>query len=179
MHTPVIDRQSTERAPVEYRERVLVIEPHGIEPIAARERHGRTRSLFTLWLSANMGLPVWLVGALAIVLGLGFADGVAAILVGNLVGCALLALTASIGPAIGVPQLPFTRRSFGARGVYLPAFLNWISTGGWYAVNTVLGASALARLTALPFPRRAPPLVCRPDAHRRVRLQRDPPLRGR
>ncbi len=152
MRTPVIDRQSTERTPIEYRERVLVIEPHGIEPIAARERHGRPRSLFTLWLSANMGLPVWLVGALAIVLGLGFADGVAAILVGNLVGCGLLALTASIGPAIGVPQLPFTRRSFGARGVYLPAVLNWISTGGWYAVNSVLGASALARLTTLPFP---------------------------
>ncbi len=153
MGTTVIDKRgATEEFPAGYRGRVLTVEPHGIEPIAARERHGRVRSLSTLWLSANMGLPVWLVGALAIVLGLGFADGVAAILVGNLVGCALLALAASIGPAIGVPQIPFTRRSFGTRGVYLPAFLNWISTGGWYAVNTVLGTSALARLTGLPFP---------------------------
>ncbi len=74
-----------------------------------RERHGRPRTLFTLWLSANMGLPVWLVGALAIVLGLGFVDGVLAILVGNLIGCGLLALTASMGPEIGMPQLAFTR----------------------------------------------------------------------
>jgi len=134
-----------------YREHMLTVEPHGIEPISAAARHGRTRSLFSLWLSANMGLPVWLVGALAVVLGLGFADGVAAIVIGNIVGCGLLALTASMGPAIGLPQLPFTRRSFGARGVYLPALLNWISTSGWYAVNTVLGTFALARLTSLPF----------------------------
>src|SRR5438874_3745099 len=44
------------------------------------------------------------VGALAVGLGLGFADGVAAVVVGNLIGCTLLALTASMGPAIGMPR---------------------------------------------------------------------------
>jgi NCS1 family nucleobase:cation symporter-1 len=134
-----------------YREQVLAVEPHGIEQIIPSERHGRTRTLFSLWLSANMGLPVWLVGALAIVFGLGFWDGVAAILVGNLIGCALLALTASMGPEIGMPQLPFTRHSFGVRGAYLPALLNWVSASGWYAVNSIVGALAIARLTTLPF----------------------------
>src|SRR3989442_1272825 len=76
-----------------YREQVLTVEPHGIERIAADERHGSARTLFSLWLAANMGLPVWLVGALAVGLGLGFADGVAAVVVGNLIGCTLLALT--------------------------------------------------------------------------------------
>jgi nucleobase:cation symporter-1, NCS1 family len=136
---------------VGYRETILAVEPHGIEPIAATERHGRVRSLFTLWLAANMGLPVWLVGALALGLGLGFADGVAAILIGNLIGCGLLALTTTMAPTIGMPQLPFTRRSFGSRGVYLPALLNWVSTCGWYAVNSILGALAIARLTHLPL----------------------------
>ncbi len=135
----------------EYREQVLTVEPHGIEQIVPSERHGRTRTLFSLWLSANMGLPVWLVGALAIVFGLGFWDGVAAILVGNIIGCALLALTASMGPEVGVPQLPFTRHSFGVRGAYLPALLNWVSASGWYAVNSIVGAFAIARLTTLPF----------------------------
>ena len=134
-----------------YREQVLAVEPYGIERIAADERHGSVRTLFSLWLAANMGLPVWLVGALAVGLGLGFADGVAAVVVGNLIGCTLLALTASMGPAIGMPQLPFTRHSFGTRGVYLPALLNWASTSGWYAVNSVVGTLAIARLTGLPF----------------------------
>jgi len=135
----------------EYRGQVLRVEPHGIEQVSASERHGRPRALFTLWLSANMGLPVWLVGALAIVFGLGFADGVTAILVGNIIGCGLLALTASMGPEIGMPQLSFTRHSFGLRGAYLPAFLNWVSASGWYAVNSIVGSLAIARLTTLPF----------------------------
>jgi nucleobase:cation symporter-1, NCS1 family len=135
----------------EYRGQVLTVEPHGIEQVSASERHGRPRTLFTLWLSANMGLPVWLVGALAVVFGLGFADGVAAIIVGNIIGCGLLALTASMGPEIGMPQLSFTRHSFGVRGAYLPALLNWVSTSGWYAVNSIVGAFAIERLTTLPF----------------------------
>lgn len=134
-----------------YRGQVLTVEPHGIEQVSASERHGRPRDLFTLWLSANMGLPVWLVGALAIVFGLGFVDGVIAILVGNLIGCSLLALTASMGPEIGMPQLSFTRHSFGLRGAYLPALLNWVSASGWYAVNSIVGSLAIARLTTLPF----------------------------
>jgi NCS1 family nucleobase:cation symporter-1 len=130
---------------------VLTVEPHGIEQVSASERHGSPRTLFTLWLSANMGLPVWLVGALAVVLGLGFADGIAAIIVGNIIGCALLAITASMGAEIGMPQLSFTRQSFGVRAAYLPALLNWVSTSGWYAVNSIVGAFAIARLTTLPF----------------------------
>lgn len=134
-----------------YRRHTLAVEPHSIERIVSSERHGHSRSLFSLWFAANMGLPVWLVGTLTIVFGLGFADGVVAILVGNLIGCALLAVTASMGPAIGMPQLPFTRCSFGTRGAYLPALLNWISASGWYAVNTIIGALALIRLTTVPF----------------------------
>src|SRR5947199_215121 len=63
----------------------------------------------------------------------------------------VLALTASMGPEVGMPQLPFTRHSFGTRGAYLPALLNWVSASGWYAVNSVVGAFAIARLTTLPF----------------------------
>src|SRR5919199_3171199 len=145
-------------SPPLYREQVLTVEPHGIEPISTPERHGHPRTLATLWFAANMGLPVWLVGALALGLGLAFPTALAAIVLGNLIGCGLLALTASMGPAIGMPQLPFTRHSFGRRGVYLPAVLNWLSSCGWYAVNSVVGTLALARLTALPAGP-APPLL--------------------
>jgi NCS1 family nucleobase:cation symporter-1 len=137
--------------PTAYREKVLTVEPYGIEEISPQERHGQIRNLFTLWFSANMGLPVWLVGGLAILLGLGFVDGVAAILVGNLIGCSILAATASMGPEIGMPQLPFSRFSFGLRGAYLPALLNWVSSSGWYAVNSIVGALAIARLVGWPF----------------------------
>src|SRR5204863_7993258 len=41
--------------------------------------------------------------------------------------------------------------SFGLRGAYLPALLNWVSASGWYAVNSIIGSLAIARLTTLPF----------------------------
>src|SRR5258708_12955058 len=87
----------------EYGGQVLTVEPHGIEQVSASERHGRPRALFTLWLSANMGLPVWLVGALAIVFGLGFADGVIAVLLGNIIRCGFLPLPPSIRPGLVIP----------------------------------------------------------------------------
>jgi NCS1 family nucleobase:cation symporter-1 len=136
---------------IESSDKVLTIEPHGIEQVSEAERHGAVRTLFGVWFSSNMGLPVWLIGALAIDLGLGFADGIAAIVVGNIIGCILLALTSSMGPEIGMPQLPFTRHSFGSRGAYLPTLLNWISACGWYAVNSVVGALAITRLTTTPY----------------------------
>src|SRR5205807_8180489 len=100
----------------EYREQVLIVEPHGIERVQEVERHGNTRSLFTLWLSANMGLPVWLVWSLAVIFGLGFAVGVVAILVVYIFACSLLALSASMAPGVGLHQLPLTRHRFGSRG---------------------------------------------------------------
>ncbi|PZS04207.1 MAG: hypothetical protein DLM69_02115 [Candidatus Chloroheliales bacterium] len=129
----------------------LTVEQHGVEPIPFSERHGKVGQLFTLWFSANLGMPAWLVGALAIVFGLSLGDALLAIVVGNLIGCALVGVASMMGPLTGVPQLPLTRRSFGRLGAYLPAFLNWLSCTGWYAVNSVLGSLALARLFGFDF----------------------------
>ena len=129
----------------------LAVEQHGVEPIPLSERHGKVSQLFTLWFSANLGMPAWLVGALAIVFGLSLGDALLAIIVGNVIGCALVGLASMMGPISGVPQLPLTRRSFGRFGAYLPALLNWLSCTGWYAVNSVLGSFALARLFNFDF----------------------------
>jgi NCS1 family nucleobase:cation symporter-1 len=39
-----------------------------------------------------------------------------------------------------------SRSSFGRRGNYLPGALNWISTAGWFTVNTILGSLAIQAL---------------------------------
>ncbi len=129
----------------------LVVEQHGTEAIPLGERHGKVGQLFTLWFSANLGMPAWLVGGLAIVFGLSLGDALLAIIVGNVIGCTLVSLASVMGPITGVPQLPLTRRSFGRFGAYLPAFLNWLSCTGWYAINSVLGSFALARLFGFDF----------------------------
>jgi len=52
---------------------------------------------------------------------------------------------------MGVPQMILSRIAFGYRGNVLPAGLNAVVAGiGWFAVNSVSGALALATLTKLP-----------------------------
>jgi NCS1 family nucleobase:cation symporter-1 len=128
----------------------LRIESRGIEPVPASERHGRSRSLFTLWFAANLGIPPWFLGVLLYTFGLGLFWSLATVLIGNLIGAALVGLPSAMGPASGLPQLAISRYGFGRFGVYLPAALNWLSCLGWFAVNSLLGGELLASLLHLP-----------------------------
>lgn len=127
----------------------VAIELRGIEAVPASERHGRPQQLFTLWFAANLGFPAWYIGVLAVLLGLGQPDGILAVGVGTVIGAALVAGAAALGPETGVGSLPLSGRVFGRLGVRVPAFLNTVSCLGWFAVNTVLGTEALAQLTGL------------------------------
>ncbi len=130
----------------------LSIERRGLEPVPASERRGRPRDQFTLWFAANLGFPAWALGLIAVGLGMNLRDAVIAIVVGNLVGAALVALPAALGPETGLPQLPLSRVAFGHRGTYVPAGLNVLATLGWFTVNTILGAQALAQLLGGDLP---------------------------
>ncbi|PSR34737.1 MAG: allantoin permease [Sulfobacillus benefaciens] len=131
---------------------VLKVEPFGVEPVASRERHGRPRSQFTLWLGSNLTIADYALGFFPISLGMPWGWTVAAILVGNLVGAWVLALCAAMGPSYGLPQLMISKRIFGRRAGYLPALLNYVSTIGWFSVNNILGSFGLRVLWPhLPF----------------------------
>ncbi len=118
----------------------------GIEPIAKDKRRGSPRQQFTLWWSANLGMPPFLVGVLGPVLGLNLSQTVWAVVVGNVIASLLLGLTAQAGVGYGLAQMPLSRGLFGHKGNYLPAGMNAISSLGWYIVNTAIGGTALAAL---------------------------------
>jgi NCS1 family nucleobase:cation symporter-1 len=135
-----------------YGDRVGTLEPYSIEHVPLAERHGRSRDLLWLWLAANLTIADYALGFLPVSLGLPLAPTLAALAAGNLAGGALLALAAAMGPRAGYPQMLIGRRAFGHLGGYAPALLNWISTAGWFTVNTILGAFAVqVLLTGLPF----------------------------
>lgn len=116
------------------------------------ERHGRPFGQFTLWLGANLTIADFALGFLPISLGLSWPFTIVAIVVGNLAGSLLVGLCSAMGPTFGLPQLMISRFSFGRVGNLLPAFLNYVSTIGWFTVNTILGALGLRVLfPALTF----------------------------
>lgn len=135
-----------------YGDRVVTLEPYSIEHIPAQERHGQSRQLLWLWLAANLTIADYALGFLPVSLGLPLPATLLSLAIGNVLGGLLLAWSAAMGPAAGYPQMLIGRRPFGRIGGYLPAALNWLSTAGWFTVNTILGAFAVQLLVPMPFP---------------------------
>ena len=130
----------------------MTIEGHGIEPIPAAARYGSVYRLFTVWFTPNLVPAAFALGALAAVIGLGFVSGLLAILVGNVIGGGVVAILSTIGPKVGLGQIPITRLSFG-KSIVVPGMINWVSTIAWDAINAFFGAYAIQVLTggAVPF----------------------------
>ncbi len=131
----------------------LAIEAHGMEPIPKSARYGSVSRVFTVWFTPNLVPAAFFIGTLVTLdfLKLGFATSLLAIIVGNLLGSAVVGLLSTMGPKTGMAQLPVARLPFG-KSIVLPGLLNWFSTIGWDGINSLFGAIALTLLIpALPF----------------------------
>jgi NCS1 nucleoside transporter family len=137
---------------VEYGEKVVAVEPGGIEPVAVADKHGTPRQLFWTWASPNLEFATIFVGILAVsAFGLDFWQAALALVIGNALGSVTHAVLSARGPDHGVPQMVLGRIAFGYWGNALPAALMSLMAGvGWFAVNSVSGAFALNALTGLP-----------------------------
>jgi NCS1 family nucleobase:cation symporter-1 len=126
-----------------------------MEPIPASARYGSVNRLFTVWFSPNLVPAAFFVGTLAAAdfIGLGWWAGLAAIVVGNVIGASLVAYVSAMGPQTGMAQIPASRLPFG-KSIVVPAVINWLSTIAWDAINAFFGAYAISVVTgdAVPFP---------------------------
>lgn len=130
------------------------VEPGGIEAIPLDRRHGSPWQLLATWTAPNLEFATVYVGVIAVAFfGLGFWQAMAALVLGNALGAATHGVLSSWGPRDGVAQMVLGRTAFGTRGNIIPAALNTVLASlGWFAVNSVSGAFALASLTGLPTP---------------------------
>jgi NCS1 family nucleobase:cation symporter-1 len=135
------------------REGDLTIEGHGMEPIPTTARYGSVNRVFTVWFTPNLVPAAFAIGTLAAAdfLQVGFVTGLAAIVVGNLIGSLLVALLAEMGPVTGMAQMPAARLPYG-KSIALPGLLNWVSCIGWDGINSIFGATAITVLIpGVPF----------------------------
>jgi len=131
----------------------MSIEAHGMEPIPESGRYGSVGRVFTVWFTPNLVPAAFFIGTLVTLdfLKLGFVTSLLAIVVGNLVGSYFVALLSTMGPKLGLAQMPAARLPFG-KSIVVPGLLNWLSTIGWDGINSIFGAIAITILIpALPF----------------------------
>src|SRR3954468_22580277 len=135
------------------REGDFTIEAHGMEPIPESARYGSVSRVFTVWFTPNLVPAAFFIGTLvtASFLKLGFVTSLLAILGGNVGGSYFVALLSTMGPKLGLAQMPAARLPFG-KSIVVPGILNWLSTSGWDGINSLFGAYALTILIpGLPF----------------------------
>lgn len=107
-----------------------------VTPVPDEYKDATALDQFWIWAGANIAPINWVLGALGIVLGLGFWETVLVLAVGNAAGVTIFGLFVLMGQRTGVTQMVLSRSAFGRRGAYLPALFQMIIATGWIAVNT-------------------------------------------
>ncbi len=101
---------------------------------------------FVLWADLGVGLLVLQAGSY-LVPGLGLPQALVAIVVGTVIGTAMLALAGAIGSEHAIPSMVSLRPAFGLRGSYLPSLINVVQLIGWGAFEIVIMSNAAAKLS--------------------------------
>ncbi|KAJ8113950.1 hypothetical protein ONZ43_g5022 [Nemania bipapillata] len=121
------------------------VEQRGIERVPEDERTDTSMSqVGTLWLSANMVVSSFAIGALAIpIFELGYVDSALTIFFVNILGIMPVCFFSTFGPQFGLRQMVLSRFFFGFYGVKLVACFNILACLGWSAVNVIVGSQLI------------------------------------
>ncbi|HEY5059033.1 MAG TPA: cytosine permease [Gaiellaceae bacterium] len=122
----------------------------GIDPVPERLHVLGALDSTLLWGNLSVSLLVIVIGAL-LVPALSLRDALLAIVVGAVVGNALLALAALIGADARVPGMVLLRAPLGRRGSYAPTLLNVAQNLGWSTFELIIIAAAAAALSQHVF----------------------------
>ncbi|HEX2291754.1 MAG TPA: cytosine permease, partial [Gaiellaceae bacterium] len=112
----------------------------GIDQVPERLRVLGFLDQLTLWGNLGVSLLVLVIGAL-LVPSLTLRDALLAILVGGLVGNAMVGAAGLIGADARVPSMVVLRAPLGRRGSYAPTALNALQCLGWATFELIIIAA--------------------------------------
>ncbi|KAI1434087.1 purine-cytosine permease [Xylaria sp. CBS 124048] len=121
------------------------VEQRGIERVPDHEKTDNSMSqVGTMWLSANMVVSAFAIGALSIpVFDLGYVDSALTIIFINVLAITPVCFFSTFGPRFGLRQMVLSRFFFGYYGVKLVACFNVLACIGWSSVNVIVGSQLL------------------------------------
>jgi putative hydroxymethylpyrimidine transporter CytX len=121
----------------------------GVTPVPDRLRTLSGIDLGLLW--GNLGVSLLVLVAGTFLAGLGLKQGLAAVLIGAVLGTALLGLAGLIGAERRLPGMVLLRDPLGRRGSYLPTGLNVAQNVGWATFELIVIAAAADALADRVF----------------------------
>lgn len=129
---------------------MLKMEETGFERVLPEDQNDtKWWSSGTMWLSANLNISSFAIGALGITLfETGFWDGVATIIFFNMISILPVCYYSTFGQRLGLRQMVVSRFSFGVLGTPLVASLNVLACIGWSASNAIVGGQILRAINS-------------------------------
>ncbi len=121
----------------------------GVTPVPERLRTLSLGDLTLLW--GNLGISLLVLVAGTYLAPLGLRQGLLAIVVGGILGCALLGFAGYIGAERRVPGMVLMREPLGVRGSYAPTVLNVLQNLGWATFELIVIAAAANALADRVF----------------------------
>jgi putative hydroxymethylpyrimidine transporter CytX len=118
----------------------------GIEPVPERHRVLGLADQTVLWGNLGVSLLVLVIGGF-LVPALSLRDALIAVLVGSVIGNAMLGVAGLIGADARVPSMVLQRAPLGRVGSFLPTGLNVLQCLGWATFELIIIAAAAAALS--------------------------------
>jgi purine-cytosine permease-like protein len=119
------------------------IESRGIDFIPERDRQSRPRDMAWVFFGTQITYGSLLLGAVPVILGLGWWEGFTAIVVGTLLGSLAVAGMALLGPRTGTNGTVSSGAFFGIRGRYVGSFITQVIDLGYFALVLWISAPPL------------------------------------
>src|SRR5262245_31150834 len=120
-----------------------LMDPVHLGPVAPHEQTQPAFDLFLIFAGANIVATTLVTGA-SLAGSFTVRPALALIAVGSLLGSALVAALAPLGPRLGAPSIVSARAALGARGASLLALVLYVTNFAWIALNNVIAGSACA-----------------------------------
>ncbi|MET7311457.1 cytosine permease [Streptomyces sp. NPDC005571] len=133
---------------------ITEVETNGVERIPEADRTARPLDLFRLAFGGANTFATCVLGAFPILFGLSFWQGLAATVLGLLVGALLLAPMALFGPANGTNNAVSSSAHLGVHGRIVGSFLSLLTAVAFFSISVWSSGDALVggahRLAGLP-----------------------------
>ncbi|KAK3226667.1 hypothetical protein Dsin_006529 [Dipteronia sinensis] len=114
-----------------------------LKPTTASQRTFSWWEMASLWIGLVVGVPSYYLAGSLVDLGMAWWQGIATVVVANVILLVPLVLTGHPGTKYGISFPVLARSSFGIRGAHIPTLLRAFVGCGWYGIETWIGGEAI------------------------------------
>ncbi|KAK7345460.1 hypothetical protein VNO77_16064 [Canavalia gladiata] len=114
-----------------------------LKPTAPTQRTFSGFEIASLWVGLVVGVPSYYLAGSLVDLGMAWWQGIATVVVANMILLVPLVLTGYPGTRYGISFPVLARSSFGIHGAHVPTLLRAFIGCGWYGIESWIGGEAI------------------------------------